>query len=81
MITMMTVTMIVMMAVIMITMKMVTVDKQTNEQNNKTTTEKTPCTVLEEVQINKNKVPEVFAAKFCWTKKKFRIKVKIISCV
>ena len=61
----MTVTMIVMMAVIMITMKMVTVDKQTNEQNNKTTTEKTPCTASEEVQINKNKGSEVFAAKFC----------------
>ena len=39
----------------MITMKMVTVDKQTNEQNNKTTTEKTPWTASAEIQINKTK--------------------------
>ena len=77
MITMMTVTMIVMMAVIMITMKMVTVDKQTNEQNNKTTTEKTPCTASEEVQINKNKGSEVFAAKFCWNKKNSAKRLKL----
>ena len=70
MITMMTVTMIVMMAVIMITMKMVTVDKQTNEQNNKTITEKTPFTASAEIQINKAKDRKCSLQSFAEQKKK-----------